>query len=112
MQQVLKVVASFAVCAAVCAAVAVVTIPNGALAAELGGAHATTPGGPYEVFGLHSDDMLVMRRAADVLSAPFSWITYDARDVVVLEVSKDGIWGRVERDGETGWVMMRHLRAF
>jgi hypothetical protein len=108
MQRVLKLTAALAVSVVV----GVATLPYDALAAELGGAHATTPGGPYEVFGLHSDDMLVMRRAADVLSAPFSWITYDARDVVVLEVSEDGIWGRVQRDGETGWVMMRHLRAF
>lgn len=82
-----------------------------ALAADDRGSAAQSAGGPYEVFGLHSDDMLVIRAAPDVLSAPIGWIEYDARDVMVLEVSGDVVWGRVARAGTEGWVMLRHLRS-
>lgn len=72
--------------------------------------YAVSPGGPYEVFGLHSDDMLVMRAAPDVLSGVVGWIAYDAVDVDLLAVSQDGVWGKVRRDGVDGWVAVRHLR--
>ena len=68
------------------------------------------PLGPLMVFGLHSDDMLVMRDGPDVLAKAIGWIAYDARDVMILEVSGDGTWGRVAREGREGWVAMRHLK--
>jgi hypothetical protein len=80
-------------------------------AADPSGVSASAPGGPYEVFGLHSDDMLVIRAAPDVMSPSIGWVAFDARDVQVLEVSQAGVWGRVSREGTDGWVAMRHLRA-
>jgi hypothetical protein len=66
--------------------------------------------GPLMVHGLHSDDMLVVRDAPDVLGKALGWIAYDTHDVVVLEVSADGASGRVSREGLDGWVQMHFLK--
>jgi hypothetical protein len=82
-------------------------LPGGADAQT---ADAGAPVGPLMVVGLHSDDMLVMREGPDVLAKAIGWIAFDARDVMILEVSADGTWGRVAREGREGWVAMRHLK--
>lgn len=101
----------FCLCRPVAAAALGVALALGTAATAGPGDPATAVGGPYEVFGLHSDDMLVMRAAPDVLSGVVGWIAYDAADVHVLEVAGNGAWGRVLRDGQGGWVVLRHLRA-
>ncbi|SDE66639.1 SH3 domain-containing protein [Limimaricola pyoseonensis] len=63
----------------------------------------------YDVAGVAADDMLNIRSGPGTGHAVIGTLAPDARGVEVLEMSRDGGWGRVNAGEGSGWAALAFL---
>lgn len=63
----------------------------------------------YSVIGVADGDLLAIHADTSIESEVLAGYVFDAKAVEVIELSADGIWGRVNLSESTGWIAMENM---
>ncbi|SPF79375.1 SH3 domain-containing protein [Pseudoprimorskyibacter insulae] len=72
-------------------------------------AQAQSVPGLFDVAGVAMDDALNVRVSPKGSADKIGTLAHDAKTVEVTALSNNGKWGRINLDGQAGWVSMRYL---
>ena len=67
--------------------------------------------GLYDVTGVASDDALFVRARPSNDGEVTGTLSRHARGIRVIELSENGLWGRVDHRGAEGWVYLGYMEA-